>query len=93
MTDADDARLMARVRELIANATANLDPQDRAERIAWCREHDQHGTRMHVDPDGLLEFTWGGKRLALVRAADLDSDVPLQAEFVGDVPDTPEGLQ
>lgn len=85
----DNANLMARVRALIESATASLDPADRDARIAWCREHDQHGVRVHTDPDGLLEFVWGGRRLALVRAADLDSDVPLQGEFQSnDVPDT-----
>ena len=89
MTDNDDTNLMARVRALIESATEGLDPVDRAERIAWCREHDQHGVRMFTDPDGLLEFRWGGRRLALVRAADLDSDVPMRGEFVAEgVPDT-----
>ncbi|QIV83048.1 hypothetical protein [Mycolicibacterium frederiksbergense] len=94
MTDNDDdVQLMARVRALLESATASLDPADRAERIAWCREHDQHGVRMRTDPDGLLEFVWGGRPLALVRAADLDSDVPLRGEFVPtEIPDTLEGL-
>jgi len=87
MTDIDDARLWSRVRELLADAVARLDPQDRDERIAYCREHNQHGVRMHTDPDGVLEFRWGGRRLALVRAADLAADVPLRAELVGEVPD------
>ncbi len=92
MTDADadaDANLMARVRTLIGSAIASLDPADRDARVAWCRVHDQHGVRMHTDPDGLLEFHWGGRQLALVRAADLDSDEPLCCEFVtNEIPDT-----
>lgn len=88
----NDDLLMHRVKELIASAVAALDPLDRAQRINYCRAHDQHGVRMHTDPDGLLEFRWGGRRLAMIRAADLDSDTPLQGEFVADVPDTLEGL-
>lgn len=88
----DNTVLMRRVRELVEIAVAALDPFDRDERIAYCREHDQHGVRMFPDSDGLLEFRWGGRRLAMVRAADLDSDAPLQAEFQCEIPDTIEGL-
>jgi hypothetical protein len=89
----DDTQLMARVRALLESATAGLDPADRAERIAWCREHDQHGVRMRTDPDGLLEFVWGGRTLALIRAADLDSELPLRGEFIPtEILNTVEGL-
>lgn len=92
MTGNDDL-LMARLRALVETATAGLDPVDRDERVAWCREHDQHGVRMHTDPDGLLEFRWGGRALALVRAVDLDSEMPLRGELVPtEIPDTLEGL-
>jgi len=81
----------ARVRAILTEAIAGLDPADLNERIAWCREHNQHGVRMHTTADDdLLEFRWGGRRLALVRADDLaDPDAVLRAEFVADdVPDT-----
>lgn len=85
----EDNALADRLKTLLQHAVAGLDPVDRAERIAWCREHDQHGVRMHTDPDGVLEFRWGGRALALIRAVDLDSDVPLQGEFQSnEVPDT-----
>jgi hypothetical protein len=87
MTDLNDDDFAVRVSTLIAAATANLDPQDRAERIAWCRENNAHGVRMFTDPDGVIELRWGNRRLAMVRASDLETGVPLRAEFVGDVPD------
>ncbi|QZT62128.1 hypothetical protein [Mycolicibacterium austroafricanum] len=92
MTDNDNA-LAARVKAVLEHAVAGLDPADREERIAWCREHDQHGVRMHTDPDGLLEFQWGGRMLAMVRADDLVGDEPLRAVAVNaEIPDTLEGL-
>ncbi len=77
------------IRDLIAAATTALDPQDQAARIAWCRQTGQHGVRVHVtDADDLLDFWWGGRRLAMVRRADLFSGEPLAASFVPDcVPD------
>lgn len=86
----DDARLMYRVRDVLANAVAGLDPQDRANRAAWCREHDAHGVRMHfANDDDLIEFRWGGKSLAMISRADLLSNEPLQLQFVAeDAPDT-----
>jgi hypothetical protein len=54
--------LPARVRALLTDAVARLDPADRAERIAYCQAHDEHGTRMHLtDDDNLIEFRWGGR--------------------------------
>lgn len=85
-------RHLDRVRTLIAAAVAGLDPADRAERIAQCRARDEHGVRMIPGDDGVIELRWGGRRLALVAAADLFSDEPLAAEFTTDAPDTvPEG--
>lgn len=81
----------ARVAALLQAAVAGLDPADTAERMAWCRAHNAHGVRMHRDEsDDVLEFRWGGRTLAMVRAADLaDPDAELAAEFVAeDVPDT-----
>lgn len=86
---ADDDPLPQQVRALITAAVAALDPTDRAERIAHCQQTGQHGVRMFTDPDGLLDFQWGGRRLAMIRAADLLGDGLLSAEFVPDtVPDT-----
>jgi hypothetical protein len=86
-----DDHLHARVRALITAAVAGLDPADRAERIAYCQAQNEHGTRMIVE-DGVLEFHWGGRRLALVAAADLSGTDPLLAVFGTDVPDTvPDG--
>jgi hypothetical protein len=75
-------------------AVAGLDPLDRAHREAWCSENDQHGITMKtVEDDDLLEFSWGGRRLAMVPRGLLIGDGPLpEPQFVGEVPDTPEGL-
>jgi hypothetical protein len=49
------------VRSLLTHAVAGLDPADRAERMAWCRRHQQHGVTMHTDNnDDLVELRWGG---------------------------------
>ncbi len=88
MTEEPSDMFTTRVRAILTTAVGALDPQDRAERIAWCVENNQHGVRMFPGTDGVLEFRWGGRKLAMVRAADLDSDTPLQAGFVTEVPDT-----
>jgi hypothetical protein len=82
--------LPARVRELIAGATARLDPNDRAERIEWCQATGQHGTRMHLTPDDdVIEFRWGGKCLLMIHRAVLLDDEPLpEPQFIADTPDT-----
>lgn len=78
-----------RVQALITNALCGLDPQDREERIAYCREHDEHGVRVFTDPDGVLEFRWGGRTLAMVSGEDLGSSDPLDIVFqAADCPDT-----
>lgn len=86
----DDAYFLSRIKALLTAAVANLDPTDRDERVAYCRDHDEHGVRMHVDPaDDVLEFRWGGRTLAMVNAADLAGTAPLRAEFVAsDLPDS-----
>ena len=86
-----DDPLNDRVRLLLTHAVAALDQADRAERIAWCQQHDAHGIRMHPGDDGILEFRWGGRRLALVAAADLAAGASLAADFVTETPDTVPG--
>ena len=82
-----------RLRELLAAAVAGLDPIDREERIAWCQELGEHGVRMHLaDDDDVLEFRWGGRRLAMIHRDALLEDGPIEAEFIADVPDTPAEL-
>lgn len=89
MPDPAPNHIGTRVSAIIVNAVAALDPADQAERVAWCQEHDQHGVRMHVDPDDdVIELRWGGRPLAVISAADLASDEPLEASFVAEVPDT-----
>ena len=95
MTDTPmpDAPMLARVHVLLADALARLDPADRAERIAYCQAHDQHGIRMHPPTDdALIEFTWGGRTLAIVDRAVLLDDGPIHVEHIADLPDTLEGL-
>lgn len=80
-----------RVRAILTEAVASLDPADLNERIAWCREHNQHGVRMHTNADDdLLEFRWGGRTLAMVHRDVLTGDGPIRAEFIAEtpVPDT-----
>ena len=92
----EDAKFTARIRALLEQAVAGLDPTDRAERIAWCEEHDQHGVTMHPNgDDDLVEFRWGGRTLAMVPNEVLFGEYPLPApEFIGEVPDTvPAELQ
>ena len=85
----DSDALAERVQAVLAHAVAGLDPQDSADRAEWCREHNQHGVRMHLaEGDDVLEFRWGGRLLAMIRRADLLSDDLIQAEFVSEVPDT-----
>jgi hypothetical protein len=82
MTDdmPDDLNL-DKVKQLLADADNALDPQDKIERIAWCREHDAHGVRMFPnDDDGTIEFRWGNRRLALVHGDVLCGDGPLNVE-------------
>jgi hypothetical protein len=74
---------------------ARLDPADRAERITYCQQNNQHGVRMHLtDNDDLIEFRWGGRTLAMIPRDVLLDDQPLPAPvFISaDIPDTPEGL-
>ena len=62
-----------KMRQVIAEAVAGLDPGDRDERIAYCRENDEHGVRALVDGDAVV-FSWGGRRLALVERELLTDD-------------------
>jgi hypothetical protein len=86
--------LPARVHTLLTDALARLDPADRAERISHCQATGEHGVRMHLtEDDDLLEFKWGGKRLAMIPRDVLLDDEPLpQPTFIADLPDTLEGL-
>ncbi len=89
MTEPTVEHVLTRVRDLLADAVARLDPQDHAERVAYCRRSGQHGIRMHFDEgDDLVEFRWGGRRLVLLPRALLLNDQPLRAEFIAEVPDT-----
>lgn len=80
----------ARVSTLLTAAVGGLDPADVAERLAHCQATGEHGIRMHPSADDdVVEFRWGGRRLALVAAAALASGEPLAAGFVAeDTPDT-----
>lgn len=93
MTD-DQAPVLLRVRDVINDAIARLTAEDRERRIAYCREHDQHGVRMHLtEGDDLIEFRWGGKSLAIIPRELLLDDGPLPVpELVAEVPDTIDGL-
>lgn len=91
MTEFDQSS--SRIHALLANAVANLNPTDRAERIAYCRRTGEHGVRMSSnDADDLLTFVWGGQPLAMIHRDVLDGDGPVRAEFIGEVPDSPAAL-
>lgn len=80
-----------RVREVIEHAVANLPPSDREERIAWCQANDTHGVRMFIDEaDDVIEFHWGGRKLAVFRRDVLTNDEPVHFEMapIEEVPDT-----
>lgn len=82
-------RVMERTRVLLERAVAGLTPEDVAARAAWCKEHNDSGVRMFTtERDDILEFRWGGRPLLMIRSEDLESDVPLVAEFVSEIPDT-----
>lgn len=90
MTEPTAEYILTRVRDLLVDAVSRLDPQDHAERVAHCEESGQHGIRMHfTDGDDLVEFRWGGRRLALLPRGVLLDDRPLPpAQFIADTPDT-----
>jgi hypothetical protein len=85
-----------KIRQVAETAVAGLTEQDRAARVAWCRETGEHGIRALVEGDAVV-LTWGGRKLADVeRAVLVDDGAELPAgEFVrGGVPDTiPEDWQ
>jgi hypothetical protein len=86
--DLNNERFALRVRELIADAVNALDPADREERIRYCRETGRHGVSVVCNPeDEVLEFRWGGRRLALAHNSELDSAGPLNAMFISEMPD------
>jgi hypothetical protein len=86
---ADDVRLCERTRALLEHAAASLSADDKAQRIAWCKANNTHGTRMYFGTDDdLIEFKWGGKTLAMVPHSALLSDDPLRPEFIPEAPDT-----
>jgi hypothetical protein len=78
-----------KVQTLLNDAITGLDRQDLAERIAWCIQNGVHGATMHPE-DGVIEFKFGGRRLALVPVDALCGDGPLdvtlevEREFVPD---------
>lgn len=89
-----DERVAERTRAILEQAVAGLDPEDLAERIAYCQENNEHGVRMHLDPDDeLIEFRWGGRRLAMAHRDVLTGDGPAVREFIAEdpVPDTVPG--
>lgn len=93
MTDNHDdelTRYSNRITTIISAAVNGLNAEDRAQRIAHCQQHNQHGVRLHTtEQDDILEFRWGGKPLALIRRDDLfGEDVVLAAEFMPEIPDT-----
>ncbi len=80
-----------RVQAVIQHAVAGLDPADRADRVAYCQQHDEHGVRMFPgDQDDLLEFRWGGRTLALVHRDVLTDPNTRQVHttFIAETPDT-----
>ncbi len=79
-----------RIRAIIDRAVRALDPIDRAQRVAYCQAHNEHGVRAHMsDQDDLIELWWGGRLLAMVSIEALFGDGPVEETFVSlGVPDT-----
>ena len=78
-----------KVEALLNDAIGRLDPHDLAERIDWCKQHGVPGATMHpgtADDDGLVEFQFGGRRLALVHHDVLcgDGELDVSADFIPD---------
>jgi len=85
-SELSDEQFGQRVRALLEHAVASLSPDDYTARVTYCRDNNCHGIRMHPGDDGLLEFRWGGRRLAMVHADTLNNDRPVQFGFVNDQP-------
>jgi hypothetical protein len=86
MTDMTDNLNPRKVQQLLTDAWNGLDPQDRAEREAYDQLHGIAGVTMKPDGD-LIEFTRGGRTLALIHRDDLCGDGPLDLsgrEFIAD---------
>ena len=92
----DDALLFdARVQHIIERSLAEMKPDDRARRIAWCQQTGQHGVRL-VAEDDAFKLTWGGRTLALLEEdVFLGEDTYLRGlEVLGmSLPDDVEGLE
>ncbi|KZS80266.1 hypothetical protein B4U45_27910 [Mycobacterium persicum] len=88
MTITDD-QYAQRVRAVLEHAMSALTPEDYAARVTYCRDNNCPGIRMHPGDDGLIEFRWGGRRLAMVHADTLNNDRPMQFGLVNDQP-TPD---
>lgn len=79
-----------KVKQLITEAVASLDPDDRAWRVNHCRETGQHGVQMFVEPP-LVRFEWAGLDLAIIEGNLLTDDsieeLP-RGEWTPEAPDT-----
>lgn len=71
----DDGRLVAeRAAWLLTESVRLLDPDDRAERLAWIREFGAPGLSVFVEGDGLIRVFWAGKPLCGIEPGALDPD-------------------
>lgn len=90
MTQPDDVRMWARLQYILDDAIRQLPADDLGARIAWCKETGNHGITMHPGTDGLLEFQWGGRRLALVNNNVFEDEAYLQPILTDPVRDLPD---
>lgn len=91
--DMADEEFQNRVAAILAQAVAGLHPDDIADRITYCQQHNQPGVRVHLDDhDDVLTFKWGGRNLAMIERGLLLGDTPVKPVFIEETPDTiPEG--
>lgn len=89
------ALVESRISQVIAAAIAGLSPEDRADRIAYCRRTGLHGTSYKV-LDGEVELYWPEGRLLAVIPQDAFTEEnlhrPLGMAPLPEVPDSPAGL-
>lgn len=78
-----ETNVLLRVQEILTHSINGLSDEDRAERIAWCQENDEHGTRA-VPQGHCTEFFWGGRLLAAVPHDVLTAEpgTPIDVTFV-----------
>lgn len=72
----------ARIQYVLKAALAAMPEDVKAERVAWCNEHGQHGVTAHPSDAG-IDLQWAGRRLAFIDADALTEDALLFGSIDG----------